>query len=105
MSGGWIRGVLEYKWVVVGMAGVLIIAGCIPRKKGTATHLKVQEQGCMQQLNSGARCGLENVQKVMGFCVHMILAAQAAHPEPVWKSGKRSYRSIDIPSKMISHKQ
>lgn len=30
--GGWIRKALDYKWIVIVMAGVLIIAGCIPRK-------------------------------------------------------------------------
>ena len=43
--GGWIRSVLNYKWVVVGIAGLLIIAGCIPRKRTTVTHQTVQEQG------------------------------------------------------------
>ena len=33
--GGWIRKALEYKWIVIGIAGVLIVAGCIPRKKMT----------------------------------------------------------------------
>ncbi|SFP36662.1 hypothetical protein SAMN04487928_101115 [Butyrivibrio proteoclasticus] len=28
-----IRNVLNYKWVLIGIAGVLIIVGCIPRKK------------------------------------------------------------------------
>ena len=41
---GWIRGVLEYKWVVIGIAGVLIIAGCIPKKRITASRQTVQEQ-------------------------------------------------------------
>ena len=31
--GGWIRSVLNYRWVVIVMAGVLIIAGCIPGRK------------------------------------------------------------------------
>ena len=31
--GGWIRSVLNYKWIVIGIAAVLVIAGCIPRKK------------------------------------------------------------------------
>ena len=30
--GGWIRSVLNYRWVVIVAAVVLIIAGCIPRK-------------------------------------------------------------------------
>ena len=30
--GGWIRKALEYKWIVIVTAGLLIIAGCIPRK-------------------------------------------------------------------------
>ncbi|WP_022772868.1 hypothetical protein [Butyrivibrio sp. AE2015] len=30
--GGWIRGVLDYKWIVIGIACVFIIVGCIPRK-------------------------------------------------------------------------
>ena len=34
--GGWIRSVLNYKWIVIGIAGVFIVAGCIPRKKMTA---------------------------------------------------------------------
>lgn len=38
--GGWIRSVLNYKWIVIVAAGVLIIAGCIPRKRTTASHLK-----------------------------------------------------------------
>ena len=32
--GGWIRSVLYYKWAVIGIAGALIVVGCIPRKKG-----------------------------------------------------------------------
>lgn len=30
--GGWIRSVLNYKWIVVAIAVALIIIGCIPRK-------------------------------------------------------------------------
>lgn len=33
---------------------------------------------------SEARCGLENESEFMGFCVQKTLAAQAAHPAPVW---------------------
>lgn len=33
--GGWIRNTLDYKWIVIGIAGVLIVAGCIPRKMMT----------------------------------------------------------------------
>ena len=39
---------------------------------------------------SEARCGLENESEFMGFCVFMILAAQAAQHDPVWKSGNRT---------------
>ena len=31
--GGWIRKALDYKWAIVAVAAVLIIIGCIPRKK------------------------------------------------------------------------
>jgi len=41
--GGWIRKALDYKWIVIVMAGVLIIAGCIPRKK-VDSRQTVQEQ-------------------------------------------------------------
>lgn len=30
--GGWIRSVLNYKWVVIVMASLLVILGCIPKK-------------------------------------------------------------------------
>ena len=40
--GGWIRGVLDYKWIVIGLAGLLIVAGCVP-KKDTVAHQTVQE--------------------------------------------------------------
>lgn len=41
--GGWIRGVLDYKWIVIIVAAGLIIAGCISRgKKTTATRQPVQ---------------------------------------------------------------
>ena len=30
--GGWIRQILNYRWVVIAAAGVLIISGCIPKK-------------------------------------------------------------------------
>lgn len=33
--GGWIRNTLDYKWIVIGIAGVLIVTGCILRKKMT----------------------------------------------------------------------
>ena len=33
--GGWIRSDLNYKWIVIGITGLLIIAGCIPRNKMT----------------------------------------------------------------------
>ena len=33
--GGWIRKALNYKWIVIIAAIVLIIIGCIPRKKMT----------------------------------------------------------------------
>ena len=43
--GGWIREILNYKWIVIGIAGVLIVAGCIPRmKKDTAIHQTVQQE-------------------------------------------------------------
>ena len=43
--GGWIREMLNYKWVVIGIAGVLIVVGCIPRmKKDTAIHQTVQQE-------------------------------------------------------------
>lgn len=42
--GGWIRKALDYKWIVIVMAGGLIIAGCIPRKRTTATPGMVQKQ-------------------------------------------------------------
>ena len=32
-AGGWIRKALDYKWAIVAVAAVLIIIGCIPRKK------------------------------------------------------------------------
>lgn len=38
--GGWIRGALDYKWIVIGIAGVLIIAGCVPRKKVDVTTVQ-----------------------------------------------------------------
>ena len=28
--GGWIRRVIDYKWIVIGIAAVFIIVGCIP---------------------------------------------------------------------------
>ena len=31
--GGWIRGIVRMKWIVIGLAVVLIIAGCIPKGK------------------------------------------------------------------------
>ena len=31
--GGWIRFVLDYKWIVVGIAGLLVVIGCIPKKR------------------------------------------------------------------------
>ena len=31
--GGWIRGVLDYKWIVIVAAIGLVVAGCIPRGK------------------------------------------------------------------------
>ena len=43
--GGWIRQILNYRWVVIGLAGVLIVVGCIPRmKKDTATRKTVQQE-------------------------------------------------------------
>ena len=30
--GGWIRSALDYKWIVIGIAGLLVVAGCIPGK-------------------------------------------------------------------------
>ena len=42
--GGWIREIVKYRWVVIVAAAVLIIAGCIPGKRTTATRLKVQEE-------------------------------------------------------------
>ena len=35
---------------------------------------------------------LENELEIMGFCVHKLVAAQAAHQEPDRKSGKPCYR-------------
>ena len=35
--GGWIRRVLDYKWIVIVMAGLLVIVGCIQRKKADVT--------------------------------------------------------------------
>ena len=31
--GGWIRSVFNYKWIVVGVAGLLVVIGCIPKKR------------------------------------------------------------------------
>lgn len=31
--GGWIRGVLDYKWIVIVIAGLLVVVGCMPRGK------------------------------------------------------------------------
>ena len=43
--GGWMREILNYKWVVIGIAGLLVVAGCIPRmKKDTAIHQTVQQE-------------------------------------------------------------
>ena len=42
--GGWIRKALDYKWIVIGIAGLLVVAGCIPGKETTATRKTVQEQ-------------------------------------------------------------
>ena len=42
--GGWIRGVLRFRWVVIGIAGLLIIAGCIPRKAQKDEHQKAAAQ-------------------------------------------------------------
>lgn len=36
--GGWIRKALDYKWIVIVAAAGLIIIGCIPKKKATATQ-------------------------------------------------------------------
>lgn len=33
--GGFIRSVLNYKWIVIGIAGLLIVVGCIPKGKKT----------------------------------------------------------------------
>jgi signal peptidase I len=30
--GGWIREIVKYRWVVIGIAGLLVVAGCVPRK-------------------------------------------------------------------------
>ena len=30
--GGWIRSALDYKWIVIGLAGLLVVVGCIPGK-------------------------------------------------------------------------
>ena len=38
--GGWIRKALDYNWAVVAVAGMLVIAGCIPRKTQKDEHLK-----------------------------------------------------------------
>ncbi len=38
--GGWIRKALDYKWIVIVAAAVLIIIGCIP--KGRQSHRKKQ---------------------------------------------------------------
>lgn len=45
--GGWIRGVLNYKWIVIGLAVVLIVVGCIPKRKDTA--LKEENQKAAAQ--------------------------------------------------------
>ena len=42
--GGWIRGVLDYKWIVIAAATLLIIAGCIPRKRDTVSRQPDPEQ-------------------------------------------------------------
>ena len=31
--GGWIREVLKVKWIVIVLAVVLIVVGCVPRQK------------------------------------------------------------------------
>ena len=38
--GGWIRSVLNYKWIVIVIAGLLVIVGCIPRKARKEEDLK-----------------------------------------------------------------
>lgn len=42
--GGWIRKALDYKWIVIVAAGILIIVGCIPRRETTTSRLTAQEQ-------------------------------------------------------------
>lgn len=36
--GGWIRRTLDYKWIVIVIAGLLVVAGCIPGKKTTISR-------------------------------------------------------------------
>ena len=43
--GGWIRSILNYRWVVIVVAVGLIVAGCIPRmRKDTATRQTVPRE-------------------------------------------------------------
>lgn len=42
--GGWIREIVKYRWVVIGIAGLLVVAGCIPGKRTTATRQTVQQE-------------------------------------------------------------
>lgn len=93
--GVWIRWVLNYNCVVTGIAGLLIVIGCIPKEKnhfpteslGIGLNTAVEQPGealVVIAEHSGARCGLENVLELIGFCVQKILAAQAVHRELVW---------------------
>ena len=42
--GGWIRKALDYEWIVIGLAGLLVVAGCIPRKTKMEEHQKAAAQ-------------------------------------------------------------
>ena len=43
--GGWIRQILNYRWVVIVVAVGLVVAGCIPRmKKDTTPRQTVQQE-------------------------------------------------------------
>ena len=69
---------------------VLCYPGYAPE---TELNAAVEKLGEVRVANAGAlataRCRLENESEFMGLCEHKILAAQAAHREPVWKSSKR----------------
>lgn len=44
--GGWIRKALDYKWIVIVIAGLFVVVGCIPRGKVDVTTAQgiVQKQ-------------------------------------------------------------